>query len=88
MASKTVVISADDRGPWIIIVTWVLGVVMCLSSFTKVLSKRVRSQEVQNDDIYVIIATVYLSCHLALQTLGFVTWSGQLNSLTAVDNRL
>ena len=42
MASKTVVISADDRGPWIIIVIWVLGVVMCLLSFTKVLSKRVR----------------------------------------------
>ena len=73
MASKTVVISPDNRGPWIIIVTWILGVVMCLSSFTKVLSKRVRSQETQHDDIYVMIATVCLSLRLALQTLGFAT---------------
>ena len=64
MASKTVVISADNRGPWIIIVTWVLGVIMCLASFTKVLNKRVSSHETQHDDIYVIIATVCLSLHL------------------------
>ena len=73
MASKTVVISADNRGPWIIIVTWILGVVMCLSSFTKVLSKRVRSQETQHDDIYILVATVCSSFHLALRILGFAT---------------
>ena len=58
MASSGVVISAGNRGPWINIVTWILGVIMCLASFIKVLSKRVRSHTTQQDDLYVIAATV------------------------------
>ena len=58
MASTGVIISAGNRGPWINIVTWILGVIMCLASFIKVLSKRVRSHTTQSDDVYVIAATV------------------------------
>lgn len=58
MTSKAVIISADNRGPWINIVTWILGVIVCLAAFIKLLSKRVRSHTTQYDDGYVIAATV------------------------------
>lgn len=63
MASNGVSISAANHGPWVIIVTWILGVIMCLASFIKVLSRRVMSQKTQYDDIYVVAATVYSPCY-------------------------
>lgn len=58
MTSKAVIISADNRGPWINIVTWILGVLVCLAALIKLLSKRVRSHTTQYDDGYVVAATV------------------------------
>ena len=65
MASNIMTISAENRGPWIIIVTWILGVIACLASFIKVLSKRVLSQKTQFDDLHIVAATVYLPFRLA-----------------------
>ena len=58
MASNAVMISADNRGPWIIIVTWILGVVMLLASFIKVITKWVMSRKIQYDDLYMVAAAV------------------------------
>lgn len=70
MPSKAVIISADNRGPWINIVTWILGVLVCLAAFIKLLSKRVRSHTTQYDDGYVVAATVCSSLSIESPQLG------------------
>ena len=83
MASNGVIISAENRGPWIVIVTWILGAIMCLATFIKVLSKRIMSQKTQYDDVYVVAAMVYSSIRLASHPR-----TGRLTPATASGNWL
>ena len=58
MTSKAVVITAQNRGPWINIVIWVLGFIVCLAAFIKLLSKRRKPHTLHYDDAYLVAATV------------------------------
>lgn len=58
MASGKLVITSQNRGPLINIATWILLVVMCLTTLVKVFSKWFMVHRLQYDDIYMFAAMV------------------------------
>lgn len=65
MASGGVVISEQDRGPWVNIISWILLVVTCLATSIKVYSKWSLRHALEADDYY-------LSGAMVCSTLNFV----------------
>ncbi|MCJ1426815.1 hypothetical protein MMC29_004718 [Sticta canariensis] len=58
MASGKVMITAENRGPLINMPSWILLVVMCLTTLVKITSKWLMVHRFQYDDIYMFAAMV------------------------------
>lgn len=58
MASGKLRITAENRGPLINIATWILLVVMSLTTLVKIFSKWFMVHRLQYDDIYMFVAMV------------------------------
>ena len=58
MGSSRVTVSAQNRGPLINIVSWILLVIMCLATLVKVYGKWSTRHTLQYDDIYLTAAMV------------------------------
>ena len=58
MSSTGITITAQNRGPVINLLSWILMVVMCLATFVKVYSKWSIMRTLQADDYYLTAAMV------------------------------
>jgi hypothetical protein len=51
-------ITADNRGPWVNIIVWILLVVMCLATFVKIFVKWTMAKRFDLDDLFMLLGMV------------------------------
>lgn len=64
MASNGVIITPENHGPWINVITWILLLVACLATAVKVFSKWFLHRAFQYDDAHIIASMVRTAANL------------------------